>query len=221
MGDYVPNAPIDEEAKKRNGNLPGMGGVFNYVNLHMYHYAGNNPVKYTDPDGKWLGFTHKSILNKAFKNEMASGQITNAQMQQLVQASKDIDKGEGQKPENSYMHSMTDGTSKQSVAEAKGERQKFIDQRIAEFVDSDGENFYALGLAAHAVSDEGAPEHNWKSWGGKLFSPAGIKHGIKEFFQGLFAGKAKDKSAESVNAVYQEAMRQLGQKRAESQCESQ
>jgi hypothetical protein len=31
-----------------------MGGVYNYVNLHVYHYAGNNPVKYTDPDGKLL-----------------------------------------------------------------------------------------------------------------------------------------------------------------------
>jgi hypothetical protein len=31
-----------------------MGGVFNYVNLHVYHYAGNNPVKYTDPDGNDL-----------------------------------------------------------------------------------------------------------------------------------------------------------------------
>jgi murein DD-endopeptidase MepM/ murein hydrolase activator NlpD len=29
-----------------------MGGVFNLVNLHLYHYAGNNPVKYTDPDGR-------------------------------------------------------------------------------------------------------------------------------------------------------------------------
>jgi hypothetical protein len=29
-----------------------MGGVFNYVNLHAYHYAGNNPVKYVDPNGK-------------------------------------------------------------------------------------------------------------------------------------------------------------------------
>jgi hypothetical protein len=28
-----------------------MGGVFNVVNLHTYHYAGNNPVKYVDPDG--------------------------------------------------------------------------------------------------------------------------------------------------------------------------
>jgi hypothetical protein len=29
-----------------------MGGVFNTVNLHLYHYAGNNPVKYVDPDGR-------------------------------------------------------------------------------------------------------------------------------------------------------------------------
>ena len=28
-----------------------MGGVFNVVNLHLYHYAGNNPVKYDDPTG--------------------------------------------------------------------------------------------------------------------------------------------------------------------------
>jgi hypothetical protein len=52
MGDYVPRAPIDDEARKHNENLPGMGGVYNYVNMHVYHYAGNNPVKYVDPDGK-------------------------------------------------------------------------------------------------------------------------------------------------------------------------
>jgi RHS repeat-associated protein len=52
VSDYIPSAPVNEEARKRNGSLPGMGGVFNYVNLHVYHYAGNNPVKYTDPDGE-------------------------------------------------------------------------------------------------------------------------------------------------------------------------
>jgi hypothetical protein len=52
LGEYIPEAPVNEEARKRNGALPGMGGVYNMINAHLYHYAGNNPVKYTDPDGK-------------------------------------------------------------------------------------------------------------------------------------------------------------------------
>jgi RHS repeat-associated protein len=56
MGEYIPRAPIDDEAKKYNQNLPGMGGVFNYINLHAYHYAGNNPVKLTDPNGELDSF---------------------------------------------------------------------------------------------------------------------------------------------------------------------
>jgi len=52
LGEYIPVAPTNDEAKKHNSNLPGNGGVFNAINLHLYHYAGNNPVKYTDPDGK-------------------------------------------------------------------------------------------------------------------------------------------------------------------------
>jgi len=52
VGDYIPQAPVNDEARKHNQNLPGMGGIFNVVNLQLYHYAGNNPVKYTDPDGR-------------------------------------------------------------------------------------------------------------------------------------------------------------------------
>jgi len=52
MGEYFPSAPVNDEAKKRNGKLPGLGGIFNVTNLHCYNYSLNNPVKYTDPDGK-------------------------------------------------------------------------------------------------------------------------------------------------------------------------
>lgn len=43
---------VEKEARRHNENLPGMGGVYNYVNLNVYHYGGNNPLKYVDPTGK-------------------------------------------------------------------------------------------------------------------------------------------------------------------------
>ena len=68
LSDYIPLAPVNAEAKKHNRNLPGMGGIFNTVNMHLYHYAGNNPVKYTDPDGRMpqvaIGFGLAAALQK-------------------------------------------------------------------------------------------------------------------------------------------------------------
>jgi hypothetical protein len=50
MGEYIPGP--GQGADK----LPGMGGVYNTINLHAYHYAGNNPVKLTDQYGRELDF---------------------------------------------------------------------------------------------------------------------------------------------------------------------
>ena len=52
LGEYVPGA--GKGNVKDAGSLPGMGGVFNTVNLNLFHYAGNNPVRYVDPDGREL-----------------------------------------------------------------------------------------------------------------------------------------------------------------------
>ena len=43
------------EPGQKPGDLVGMGGVYNYANLAVYHYGGNNPLKYVDPTGEFVG----------------------------------------------------------------------------------------------------------------------------------------------------------------------
>jgi hypothetical protein len=46
-----------------------MGGVFNYVNLHVYHYAGNNPVVLSDPDGFYF-LKQSEWYNDFYQNDL-------------------------------------------------------------------------------------------------------------------------------------------------------
>ena len=83
LGEYLPSAPINDEARKRNGNLPGQGGVFNLVNLHVYHYAGNNPVKYIDPDGKKLNDAATTLMSSSNETEFEAAQYLESMSKRL------------------------------------------------------------------------------------------------------------------------------------------
>ena len=84
MGEYVP--VIGQKLNK----LPGMGGVYNIINLHAFAYTNNNPMNLTDPDGRepnrrYMGTSaeFKTVLDNSprqvgkFKGEQASNYLKN------------------------------------------------------------------------------------------------------------------------------------------------
>jgi RHS repeat-associated protein len=183
--------------------------------ISSYAFSFNNPLVYVDPDGRWGRKIHNQILRTAFANELASGEISKAQFKAILKADKKMDRRENQKPKMSYLHSMRDGTTDQSVEEAKADRDRFVSTEIDNFADAtdDDTAFEHLGSALHPISDEDAPSHNWEPWSGSGFLwIKGIKHASREVSSNK---KEIAASVEKVKKTYKEAKQKREQKQQE------
>jgi len=86
LDQYLPTTQKDDQPDHEN--LPGLGGVYNSANLSIYHYAGLNPLKYFDPDGRILRFAPGSSkefikTTKAHLNELRQTKTGRALIRQL------------------------------------------------------------------------------------------------------------------------------------------
>lgn len=75
------------------GSSVGEGGIYNTVNLSVYHYAGNNPVKYVDPTGcDDLYYDENGNYLTTANSETSNIYMTKDQVNTLVGTQSDFEK---------------------------------------------------------------------------------------------------------------------------------
>jgi RHS repeat-associated protein len=150
-----------------SNKLPGIGGVFNSVNLNVYAYAGLNPVKHIDPDGNLWAVMHFLIT---FQVALEEGHSLKDTLKYATEAYiADAKELQGLTADKTRIHAMSgkkeDG-SYQSRIEAIKETHKFIDETKKTH----------KGVAIHAAQDLETPDYKGKEWKGFGFNKETVKH---------------------------------------------
>jgi hypothetical protein len=143
---YLPEVPKDNEARRRNRNLPGEGGVFNYVNLAVYHYGANNPLRYIDPTGSFEVIKQNRNLAAGIYGTYQSymfvplgGQLSNYQQQvrQLTETERALFGGTSAGAVMATMEAINSGevgpAASALATQALGQKASIIGKIIAAF----------------------------------------------------------------------------------------
>ena len=184
-----------------------------------YAYTFNNPILLVDPTGKWPTWIHNKIIDRALGTAFSTSEL------KVFQKASDYTdtKPGAQTSESSYLHAMSKSSSREGKAEAKEKMEQFINSKIDEFVNKDGEDaLFALGEGMHAVMDMTSPSHEgfqqWDDIQGKdMFSKgvAALGHLVRELNIFGESNEEVDAAVYEVQNYVEKALNKKKQKQAQ------
>ena len=124
-----------------------------YSSWGPYVYTLDNPMRLVDHNGKWPTEIHNDILKEALGDL-----VSDKELAQIEQGSRDADAFRYQDPDHAYMHAMR--KEGQTVEDAKKKMEEFISSETNAFLKGDGNDaLRAIGMALHPIMDATSLSH--------------------------------------------------------------
>jgi RHS repeat-associated protein len=168
--------------------LPGMGGIYNPLNLGLYSYSHLNPIKFTDPDGRHASgkgfYVHQRATYLAIGQYLPDPYSANGSNAVLAKAHVFADSKQFQTGATAFRHAMR--TSGQSVEQAKSLANGFVREQFDKAwslkqAGKEKEALFEFGVALHTLQDSTSPAHHgFQEWTGKEGFGEQVGHVMQE-----------------------------------------